>query len=63
MNLPLSPFRLALNALSSGETEAALPLLRQCLDHGEDAVLAGLNLGIALTNLGRLAEARHCAFT
>jgi len=57
MNLPLSPLRLALNALSSGETEAALPLLRQCLDRGEDAVLAGLNLGIALTNLGRLAEA------
>ena len=57
MNLPLSPFRLALNALSSGQTEAALPLLRQCLDHDEDVALAGLNLGIALTNLGRLAEA------
>lgn len=57
MNLPLAPFRLALNALASGQTEAALPLLHQCLDRGEDVALAGLNLGIALTNLGRLAEA------
>jgi len=57
MNLPLAPFRLALNALSTGQTEAALPLLRQCIASGEDAALAGLNLGIALANLGRLAEA------
>lgn len=57
MSPPLAPFRLALSALSSGQTEAALPLLRQCLDRGEDVALAGLNLGIALTNLGHLAEA------
>jgi tetratricopeptide (TPR) repeat protein len=48
---------LALDALSSGRTEAALPLLRQCLDVGEEVALAGLNLGMALADLGRLAEA------
>lgn len=57
MNVIPAPFRMALDALSAGRTEAALPLLRACLETGEEAALAALNLGMALADLGRLAEA------
>ncbi len=57
MNLVAAPFRMAMDALAAGRTEAALPLLRACLDSGEEAALAQLNLGMALGDLGRLAEA------
>ena len=57
MNLVAAPFRLAMDALAAGRTEDALPLLRACLDIGDEAALARLNLGMALADLGRLAEA------
>lgn len=57
MNIAAAPFRLAMDALAAGRTEAALPLLRACLESGEEAALTRLNLGMALADLGRLAEA------
>ncbi len=44
-------------ALAEGQAERALPLLSDCIASGEDADLARLNLGMALVDLGRPAEA------
>ncbi len=57
MNHVAAPFRLAMEALAAGRTEAALPWLRHCMANGEQPELAELNLGMALGDLGRLAEA------
>lgn len=53
----LSPYRAGLHALAAGDPAAALPLLREACAAGEGSGFAHLNLGIALTQLGRLADA------
>lgn len=51
------PWHAALDALAAGRPEAALPLLERAAALGEGGAWAWLNLGAALLQLGRLAEA------
>lgn len=53
----IPPFRRAIAALAEGRPLLALPLLSHCVETGEEADLARLNLGMALVELGRSAEA------
>ncbi|MCB4822830.1 tetratricopeptide repeat protein [Roseicella aerolata] len=51
------PWRAGLRALAEGSPAAAVPLLREAVARGDGGGLAALNLGLALMQLGRLAEA------
>jgi predicted O-linked N-acetylglucosamine transferase (SPINDLY family) len=50
-------WRAGLRALAEGSPAAAVPLLREAVARGKGGGLAALNLGLALMQLGRLAEA------
>jgi predicted O-linked N-acetylglucosamine transferase (SPINDLY family) len=52
-----SPFRAALAALAAGDARTAVPILRCAVQEGDGDGLAWVNLGLALTELGELAEA------
>ncbi len=54
----IAPFRQAIAALAEGRAAAALPLLTHCIETGEEAELARLNLGMALLDLGKQTEAQ-----
>lgn len=55
---PAAPrFRAAIALLAAGRTVAAIPLLRLCVETGEEAEFATLNLGMALMDIGRAADA------
>lgn len=51
------PYHAALAALRAGHPATAIPLLAGALGDAEHGAFAGLNLGLALQSLGRLAEA------
>lgn len=51
------PYRAAILALAEGRPLAALPLLEAAAESGDGGAFAWLNLGLALSQLGRLAEA------
>lgn len=53
----IAPFRQAIQALSEGRPREALPWLRQSIAEADEPELAGLNLGMALADLGEFGEA------
>ncbi|WP_135466432.1 O-linked N-acetylglucosamine transferase, SPINDLY family protein [Crenalkalicoccus roseus] len=57
MAAPEGPFRAAILALAEGRPAAAVPLLEEAAARGDGGGYAWLNLGLALSQLGRLAEA------
>lgn len=54
-----SAFRAAISALAAGRPAEAVPLLEAAIARGEAPGLAQLNLGFALMDSGRLAEAEQ----
>ena len=51
------PYQAGIAALAAGTPLAAVPLLEHAANSGDGGAWAWLNLGLALTQLGRLAEA------